>query len=114
MNQHYSPPPPPPGYNPHFGNQGGFAPMQQDLPNATGVLVLGILSLVFSGGIGLILAIIALVMSNSALNAYRMNPQAYSEKSYSRVKAGRVCAIIELCLVALALIILVLVFSLAF
>jgi hypothetical protein len=81
------------------------------LPNATGVLVLGILSLVFSGGLGLILAIIALVMSNQALKAYRLNPQAYTEKSHSRVKAGRVCAIIELCFIALALVILVLIFG---
>lgn len=114
MNQHYSPPPPPPGYNQQLGNQGGFMPMQQDLPNSSGVFVLGILSLVFSGGIGLILAVIALVMSNNALNAYRMNPQAYTEKSHARVKTGRICAIIELCLVGLALLILVLVFSFAF
>ena len=78
--------------------------MQQNLPNATGVLVLGILSIVFCwcyGIPGLILGIIALVMSKKATTLYNSSPESYSESSFKNMKAGRICAIVGLCLSSL-------------
>jgi len=79
-----------------FNNQ-----TQQNLPNATGVLVLGILSIVFCfcyGIIGITLGIIGLVMAKKALKLYLAAPDSYTEISYKNVKAGRICAIVGLCL----------------
>jgi M penetrans paralogue family 26 len=77
------------------------------LPNATAVLVLGIISIVGCfcyGIIGLICAIIALILAKKDSVLYNSNPGAYMEGSYSNLKAGRVCAIIGLSLSALYLI----------
>ena len=67
-----------------------------DLPNATVVLVLGIISIVgcccSSGLIGVICGIIALVMANSATNLYVANPERYTENSYKNMNAGKICA----------------------
>ncbi|MDR1154715.1 MAG: hypothetical protein LBL04_08375 [Bacteroidales bacterium] len=74
------------------------------LPNSTGVLVLGILSIVFCwcwGIIGLILGIIALVMAGKATQIYTDTPNTYSEASFKNVKAGKICAIIGVCLSAI-------------
>lgn len=68
---------------------------KQSVPNSTAVLILGILSLVFTccyGILGLILGIVALVLASSGLKAYRANPEMYT--SLGNLKAGRVCAII--------------------
>ncbi len=89
--------------NQQFNQQFG----QQQLPNATAVLVLGIISIVGCfcyGIIGLILGIIALVMSGKAKKMYADNPGLYTESSYKNMKAGRVCAIVGLCLSACYLI----------
>ncbi|MBB2146870.1 DUF4190 domain-containing protein [Pedobacter sp. LMG 31464] len=80
--------------------------MQQSLPNATVVLVLGILSIVFCccyGIIGLIPAIIALVLSKKDRALYDANTLAYTLSSYKNLNAGRVCAIIGLVLNILSL-----------
>lgn len=104
------PPPPPQGnpygqnpqnpyqQNPYMQNPMG---MRQDLPNHTGVLVLGIISIALCwcyGVIGITCGIIAVVMGNKALKLYNENPNVYSEKSYKNANAGRICAIIGLCL----------------
>jgi hypothetical protein len=78
--------------------------IQQNLPNATGVLVLGILSIVFCfcyGIPGLALGIIALVMSKKATALYNNSPETYAEISFKNMKAGRICAIVGLCLSSL-------------
>lgn len=75
----------------------GFGGMQQALPNATAVLVLGILSIITCccyGIIGLILGIIALVLSKKDKALYLANTAAYSESSFKNLNAGRICAII--------------------
>lgn len=80
---------------------------QQTLPNATGVLVLGILSIVFCwcyGFIGATLGIIALVLANKANKLYQSSPNSYTESSYKNMKAGKVCAIIGLSLSSLYII----------
>lgn len=71
---------------------------QQPLPNSTLILVLGIISIVLCCcyGIGIILAIIALVMANSATKTYMENPELYT--GYSNVKTGKILAIISLVL----------------
>ena len=85
--------------NQQFNQQFG----QQQLPNATAVLVLGIISIVgcFCYGIvGLILGIIAVVLAGKANTLYNANPTMYTEASYKNLKAGKVCGIIGLCLSA--------------
>lgn len=87
---------------------------QQSLPNSTGVLVLGILSIVFCfcyGIVGAALGIIALVMANKAIKLYTSSPNSYTESSYKNTKAGKVCAIIGLCLSSLYLIYFIVVIS---
>ncbi len=71
--------------------------MQQPLPNATAVLVLGILSLVMCF-VGVILAIISLVLANKDIKLYNASPEVYTPGSYSNLKSGRICAIIGLVL----------------
>jgi hypothetical protein len=73
---------------------------QQNLPNATATLVLGILSIV----ICFICGIIALVISNKDVAMYKANPSQYTLASYNNIKAGRICAIIGLCLQVVGLI----------
>jgi len=80
---------------------------QQQLPNSTAVLVLGIISIVGCfcyGIIGLILGIIALVLAGKAKKIYDQNPALFSEASFKNMKAGKICAIIGLCLSACYLI----------
>jgi M penetrans paralogue family 26 len=67
---------------------------EQQLPNATATLVLGILSIV----VCFICGIIALVISNKDVALYKANPEQYSLASYNNIKAGRICSIIGLCL----------------
>lgn len=76
-----------------------YQPTQVELPNATAILVLGILSIVFAccyGIVGLGMAIAALIMGKSALRTYRADPGRYTAGSLSNVSAGRTCAIIGL------------------
>lgn len=70
------------------------------IPNSQGILILGIFSLVTTvccggiGFVGLVLGIIAVVMSSKAEQLYAENPAAYTETSYKNVNAGRICGII--------------------
>lgn len=69
---------------------------QETLPNATAVLVLGILSLItcfIYGIIGLILGIVAIALHKKDKIAYQNNPVKY-EDSFKNSKAGNICAII--------------------
>ena len=91
-------PPNPPMGNPYQQPMGGG--MQQDVPNATLVLVLGICSIVICG-LGPILGTIGLVMSGNAKKLYMANPAMYKEASYKNLNAGRICSIIGLCVGAL-------------
>lgn len=74
---------------------------QQALPNATAVLVLGILSIV----VCFITGIIALVLANKDMALYRANPGAYTPQSYSNIKTGRICAIIGIALQLIGLLV---------
>lgn len=78
---------------------------KQKLPNATAVLVLGILSIVTCccyGIIGLILGIIALVLAKKDKALYFESPELYS--NYSNLNTGRILAIIGIVLSTIYLI----------
>jgi len=78
-----------------------------DLPNATVVLVLGIVSIVGCccwGLVGIICGIIALVMAKSATAQYVSEPEKYTEGSYKNMNAGKTCAWIGLILSIVSLI----------
>jgi len=83
-----------------------FNTPRQEVPNATAVLVLGIISLVgcFCYVVpGLTCSIIALVLASTAKRTYLSNPDLYTEGSYKNLNAGRICAIIGLCLAAVGI-----------
>jgi hypothetical protein len=89
-------------FNQQFGNSG-----QVPLPNSTAVLVLGIISIALCwcyGIVSLTCGIIALVLGNKGMAAYKANPSAYTLSSFSNLKGGRICAIIGLSLGALYLV----------
>jgi hypothetical protein len=71
---------------------------QISLPNATAVLVLGILSIpaCCCYGIGLVPAIIALFLAKSASKQYLAEPGKYLESSYKNLTTGNICAWIGL------------------
>lgn len=82
------------------------------LPNASAVLVLGILSIAtcwLYGIVGIILGIIALVLHKKDNELYKSNKSAY-EVSFKNSNAGKICAIIGLCISALFLIYIIFVF----
>jgi hypothetical protein len=86
----------------NMGNQPGAA-WSETLPDATAVLVLGILAIIGSfcyGIVGLILGIIGVAIAGRPEKLYRQNPTRYSQASYGNLKAGRVCAIVGICLSA--------------
>lgn len=95
MDQQYETPPPPPA-PPHEPQQYGSGP---EAPGATAGLVLGILSIVFSGPvIGLILGLIGLSKSRDAKAFCEQHPDS---PSVGVAQAGYVCSIIGTCLSAL-------------
>ena len=84
----------------------------QKLPNATAVLVLGILSILFCwcyGIIGIILSVIALVLAKKDMSLYKAEPQNYT--NYGNLNAGRIMAIIGLILGILTLVYMIWVIS---
>jgi len=77
---------------------------QIPLPNSTGVLVMGIISIATCwcyGVPGIVLGIISLVLGGKAKKIYHANPAQYTIGSYKNMKAGLICAIIGLSLSAL-------------
>jgi uncharacterized membrane protein YjgN (DUF898 family) len=81
------------------------------VPNSGGILAMGIMSIVFAGSVGIILGIISLALSGTALRLYVENPHKYTESSYKNAKAGKVCAIIGVCLAGFILLIFALVLA---
>lgn len=90
--------------NPNFnGGNGNF--MTSNLPNATAVLILGILSILGCccyGIVGLICGIIGMVLAKKDMALYQQNPGAYN--NYSNLNTGRILCIIGLILSAIYLI----------
>jgi len=86
----------------------------QQVPNATTVLVLGIISIVICwlyGIFGLACGIIALVLAAKGKKAYNENPGMYNASSLGNLKAGRICAIIGTILSGLYLLIIIIAFA---
>ena len=84
----------------------------KDLEGAGGILAMGIIAIPFGMGlIGLILSIITLTKSGKALSLYRDYPHQYTESSYKKVKAGKICAIVSLCIFAASILLVVAVMS---
>lgn len=84
----------------------------QKLPNATAVLVLGILSILTCccyGVLGLILGIVALVLAKKDTKLYNENPSNYT--NFSNIKTGKILAIIGIILSVLYLILNVYLFA---
>jgi hypothetical protein len=79
--------------------ENNFEKPQVALPNATAVLILGIVSIVTCccyGIIGLTCSIIALILAGKAKDLYEANPGQFTAGSYKNVKTGKICAIIGL------------------
>jgi hypothetical protein len=95
-----------------YQTQGFSASPQQNLPNATAVLILGILSIVFIcpyiSLVSIVLGIIALILANKDQHLYNSNKSYYSYSSYNNLKAGKVCAIIGLSIAAFTFLMLIL------
>ncbi len=73
--------------------------VQIPLPNSTGVLVMGIISIALywcTGIVGITLGIIAIVLGNKAKKLYKENPEKYFLWSYKNLHTGYICAIIGL------------------
>lgn len=90
---------------PPFGGYSGMIP--QNLPNSTVALILGILSIPACccyGILGLILGIIAWVLSNGDIKKFNLNPNLYTPSSFKNAKAAKVCGIIGTILGAIYLI----------
>lgn len=72
---------------------------QQSLPNATAVLILGIVSIVSCccyGLPGIICAIVGLVLYNKDKVLYQQNPQLYT--NFSNLNTGRILCIVGIVL----------------
>ncbi len=81
---------------------------KQKLPNSTGVLVLGILSILGCccyGFIGLVLGIVALVLAKKATALHNDNPDEYD--GINNVKIGKTLAIVGIILSAIYLILII-------
>jgi uncharacterized membrane protein len=77
----------------------------QQLPNATLVLVMGILSIVGCccyGLPGLIFGVVAIILGSKATKLYKQDPQLYT--GYGNVQAGKIMGIIGVVLSVLAVI----------
>ncbi len=70
--------------------------VKETVPNATVVLVMGILSILFwcCWGVGLILGIIGLILGIKSKKLYKEDPGRYSDSSYKNLNAGYICALI--------------------
>jgi hypothetical protein len=82
-------------------NQANQYFQKQDLPSATGTLVLGIISISSFwcyGIVGIITGIIALSISHNSNKLYKANPDKYTESSYKNLNAGRITAIVGISL----------------
>ncbi|MBB6238516.1 hypothetical protein HDC90_003155 [Pedobacter sp. AK013] len=106
--------PPPFQQPPPFSQFGGGGFGQQNLPNATASLVLGILAIpacCFYGIFGLIFGVIAWILGAGDMKKYRFNPSLYTESSYKNAKAGKICGMIATILSALFIVMVILVIA---
>jgi hypothetical protein len=70
---------------------------QESVPNATAVLVIGILSIIFCwcfGLIGLILGIVGLILGSNSKKLYAEAPDRFTVSSYKNLNAGYICSLV--------------------
>jgi len=106
--------PPPFQQSPPFGQFGGGGFGQQNLPNATAALVLGIIAIpacCFYGIFGLVFGVIAWILGAGDMKKYQLNPGLYTESSYKNAKAGKICGMIATILSALFIVIFILIIA---
>jgi hypothetical protein len=87
---------------------------KQNLPNATAVLVLGIISIIGClcyGIVGTVCGIIALVLASKDNRLYLSKPQMFTPSSYNNLKAGKICAIIGTIISALYLVLVIVIIA---
>lgn len=87
--------------------------IRDNLPNSVLILILGVMSIVFSFNIeiiGFVLSVVTLFLSSRSLRLFRNKTEQYELSSYKLVVVGRICAIIGLLISIFALIIAILVF----
>ncbi len=85
---------------------------QQKLPNATTVLILGIISIVTCccyGIVGIIIGIVGLSLYKKDNLLYQQNPSLYTD--YNNLKTGRILCIIGIIISALYVICLIITYS---
>ncbi|MBC7887809.1 MAG: DUF4190 domain-containing protein [Ferruginibacter sp.] len=91
--------------------------IQQNLPNATTALVLGIISIIGAfcyGVVGIICGIIGLVLANKDRKLYQEAPELYSQSSFGTSSAGRTCSIIGIIISCLIIVFVIIVLVFAF
>jgi len=84
---------------------------QRKLPNATAVMILGILSILTCCcyGVGLILGIVALVLAKKDIALYAESPELYT--NYNNLNTGKILAIIGIVLNVIYLIYIIWMFA---
>ena len=86
---------------------------RQEAPNATAVLVLGIISIVFCG-IGLVTGIISLAISKTTIKEIKFDIDKYSATSVGNITTGRTCAIIGISISSLVIVLYIIYFVFLF
>jgi hypothetical protein len=94
----YDAPPPPPPQQGGYGQPGGWQGPPQDHPRATTILILGIVSLVCCGPLG----IVAWIMGNTAQREIAESGGRLG--GAGMVKAGKICGIIAVVLMVIAVV----------
>ena len=76
---------------------------KRKLPNATAVLVLGIFSIITccGYGIGIVMAVVALVLAAKDMREYRKDPELYT--NYGNLVAGKILSVIGIAIGAIFL-----------
>jgi hypothetical protein len=80
---------------------------QREIPNASVVLILGIIALIisfFNSLVGIVAGVVSLVMARNAEQLYTQTPRLYTLSSYSNIRSGRTCAIIGIVIAILKII----------
>jgi uncharacterized membrane protein len=75
----------------------------EELPNSSAALVMGILSILciccgFGLLVGIVLGILSIVYAKKAKTLYDESPSRYTERSANNANAGRICGIVGLCM----------------
>lgn len=98
-------------FNSYQNQQNDNFVIQQNLPNSTPVLIMGILSILGCCfyGIGIIFGIIGIVLTNKDMKLYNANPNQY--KGLGTLNAGKILCIIGLILSAITLIFTIYIFA---